>query len=215
MKASLPPLKKTRLPWFDELAQVEIEREVTIQYSINSVVQDSLFHNAQRRYVFRFPQEREIPTSDVILMMQGMPFLITKTSGSVGEKLQTVKLTDSTIVIEDRIAKRERGKETVTVEDLPYPDKIQETRVREDIISRRITLKNEVGKDIDLTVKIVESGDVQLIKVIPEAIKAEKPTFEWKIALKKDTEESIQCEYRIRIEKIREIEKPKPPMDKD
>lgn len=215
MKASLPPLKKTRLPWFDELANVVIEREVNIHYTVNSVTQDSLFHNAQRRYVFNFPEEREIPSSDVILMMQGMPFLITRTPGNVGEKLSTIKLMDSTIIIEDRIAKRERGKETVTVEDLPYPDRIQETRVSEDTISRRVVLKNEVGKDIELTVKIVESADVQLIKAIPEATRSEKPLFEWKITLKKDTEESIQCDYRIRIEKIREIEKPKPTKDKE
>ncbi|MFX1254771.1 MAG: hypothetical protein ACFFCZ_24380 [Promethearchaeota archaeon] len=214
MKASLPPLKKTRLPWFDESVQVEVEREVNVQYSVSSVTLDSLSHSTQRRYLFKFPQKREIPTSDVILMTKGMPFLITQTPGNIGEKLPTVKLADSTVVVEDRIAKRERGKETVTVEDLPYPNKLQETRTREDIISRRILLKNESGEDIEITVKIVESADVQLIKAEPETTRTEKPRFEWKIALKKDAEESIQCEYKIRIEKVRQIEKPKPEKDK-
>ncbi len=215
MKASLPALKKIRLPWFDETTVIEIEREINVQYSAHSISQDSLQHNTQRRYVFILPKEQEIPTSEMILRIKDMPFLITSTQGNIGEKLPTAWVVDPTIVIEDRIAKRERGKETVTVEDLPYPNKLQETRVREDVLSRRLILKNELGKDVKITVRIIESADVQLENSNPEATRTKKPRFEWDINLQKDTEESILCDYRIRIEKTRQIDKPKPTTEKE
>ncbi|MHA2272608.1 MAG: hypothetical protein ACXACI_12150 [Candidatus Hodarchaeales archaeon] len=210
MRASLPPLKKTRLPWFDEAAQVEIEREVAIEYSLTMVQQDSLVHHPRRRYLFLLPEEREVPQSDVILMTQGLPFITTSTPGNISEKLPTVWLADPTIVTEDRIVNRIKGKETVTVEDTPYPDKIQETRVREDLLTRKILLKNELGKDLQLIVKIIESADVQMVETTPEPTKVDKPINEYEITLAKDAEESIQCKYQIRIEKTRTIDKPKP-----
>ncbi|MFW9990707.1 MAG: hypothetical protein ACFFD4_01485 [Candidatus Odinarchaeota archaeon] len=210
MRASLPPLKKTRLPWFDEEVQVEIEREITVEYSVTNVQYDSFVHTTQRRYVFLLPQEREIPASQIILMTDGLPFITTSTNGNISERLPTSWLVDPTIIVEDRIMKREKGKEEVTVEDTPYPDKILETRVREDIISRKITLKNELGKDARLTVRIIESADVQMMSAEPISTKTDKPRYEWDVTLGKDAEESIQCRYQIRIEKTRQMDKPKP-----
>lgn len=208
MKASLPPIKKTRLPWFKEKCQVEVERDVEISYYMASMERDFNSHTTQRRYIFNLANEREIPSSDVILMSVGMPFLNIRTQGNIGQKLPTVRITDPTILVEDRIMEREKGRETVTIEDTPYPDKIQETRVREDVISRKITLKNELGKDASVKVRITESADIQLVSMSPDATTIDKPHYFWQITVPKDADTHIQCKYRIRIEKVRQLPKP-------
>jgi len=136
-----------------------------------------------------------------------MPFLMTETPGNIGEKLPTSKLEDPTIIIEDRIAKRVRGEEKITTEDVPYKNQIIERRIREDSIFRRIILKNESGKNIRLNMRIIESADVQIVKTIPEAEKIEKPTFEWSLSLGKDDETSVEVELNFLVETITHIDK--------
>ena len=207
MKARLPALKTTRLPWFDENTSVEVKREVELKYSKENVLLDKLLLNVQRQYLFRFIKEKNVPASELIMAVEGMPFLMTETQGNIGEKLLTNKITDSTVTVTDLIAKRERGEEKVTVEDLPYKKQITETRIREDKVNRRIIIKNESGKGISVNLKLIESGEVQILKSNPSPDKKEKPIYEWTVSLEKDTEKGIELEISCIIETIRNIER--------
>lgn len=211
MKATLDPRKKVRLQWFSGSVKFTINRLVQITYNLRSVVKDVLLHKVWHHYLFdgETISQREIPASDVILLTGGLPFLWTKTGGSVAEKLATADLIDPTFKVEDRIITVERGEETVSVKDSPHPDRQIETRERNDLYVRRISIKNELGKETEITLKVFETGNIDFLEANPEPGTQDRPLHEWKLTIPKDTEQNVQIKLKVHVTDTREIKKPK------
>lgn len=211
MKATLDPRKKVRLQWFSGSVQYTINRLVQITYNLRSVVNDVLLHKMWHHYLFdgETISHREIPASDVILLTGGLPFLWTKTGGSVAEKLATVDLIDPSFKVEDRIITVERGEETVSIKDSPHPDRQIETRERNDHYVRRISIKNELGKETQITLKVFETGNIDFLEAKPGPDLQDRPLHEWKLIVPKDTEKNVQIKLKVHVTETREIKKPK------
>ncbi|MHA1146555.1 MAG: hypothetical protein ACTSRW_17590 [Candidatus Helarchaeota archaeon] len=213
MKASLQPRKKIRLEWFTlKNIPYEIEREVEIKYSVSRAQSDKLEHVGKQQYVFK-NVSKEIPQTDLILLEYGLPTLFTKTPGSIGEKITSEKLTDTSITITDQLVKVDRGKEEIKREPPEFPDpKIKEieTRTRKDVIRRKITIKNESNRRMEnCKIIFIEVKQVRYTSSKPEPIKVDLPEYHWSVSLDPDESTSIEITVTVEIVKTFKIEKEK------
>ena len=212
MKGTLHPRKKVRLRWFTGSVNVTIKRTLVLTYNLRSVRQDVLKRKVNYNYQFdgETIAQREIPASPMILSTGGLPFLWTRTNGSVAEKLATVDLIDHTFQIEERIVEIKRGEEKISVKDSPHPDRQIETKEREDLIVRKVSIKNELGKDAKVIVRMFETGNIVFLDADPKPDKQDRPLHEWVLSVPKDEEQNVQLNLKVHVVETREIEKPKP-----
>jgi len=212
MKATLEPRKKVRLRWFTGQVNYTIKRSIVVTYNLRSVIQDVLSRKVTNYYLFDGETivQREIPASNVILLTGGLPFLWTKTQGSVAEKLATADLIDPTFQAEDRVVEIKRGEEKISLKDSPRPGWQIETKERDDTITRKISMKNELGKDAEVKLQVFEAGNIVFIDADPKPGRQDRPLHEWLLTVPKDEERNVQLEFKVHLIETREIEKPKP-----
>ena len=213
MRATLEPRKKIRLEWFSlKDVPFEIKRTVEVKYTVMTAQSNELTHSGKQEHIFK-NITKEIPQTDLILLEYGLPTLFTKTSGSIGDKITSEKINDSTISIKDKLIKVDRGKEEIRREPPEFPDpkvKEIETRTRKDIIKRKISVKNESNRRIDeCKIVFIEVKQVRFDSSNPEPEKIDLPEYHWSISLDPDETKSIELTMSVEIVKTFKIEKEK------
>ncbi|MBD3226928.1 MAG: hypothetical protein GF329_01970, partial [Candidatus Lokiarchaeota archaeon] len=182
MRASLRSRKSVRLKWFEvKDINFQIKRKLEVSYSINTVENNVNTHTPKMEYIFKDVNNKNIPSSDIIIFENELPATYARTSGSKGNKFTTDPEIDPVVRVIDRIVELKKGKENISREPPEYPDmriKEIEIREREDSLKRKLTFKNETDDKIEyLEFKFMETKNVRFVNSNPEPINRDPPEY--------------------------------------
>lgn len=215
MRASLNSRKNVRIKWFDlKDVPYSIERKLEISYSTSGV--ENNMNNYTPSFQYNFTEANaQIPQSDIIIFENSLPATYAQTVGSKGKKFSTDLQSDPIVVVTDRIVELVKGKENITREPPAYPNpriKEIEVREREDIVSRKISFKNDSDEKIEhFELKLVETKDVRFSMANPPATKSDPPEYLWTFSIEPEATYAIELKFQTHIRKTFEIEKEPPP----
>jgi len=218
MKATLLPRENVRLVWFKaEGVKYQHDRKVELYYSESNLQQDAISRTGTFQMVFQ-DVPKQVPASQIVIFDKalGLPESYNKTSGSVGPRLSTEWQDDLEVEITDRLVTYDTGKETIKVEP-PSPHlrsrlKEIEIRERDDIVTRKLVVKNLTARSIDgLQVKLYENKDIRFEKAKVEPSKKDPPEYSWLVDIEPDASGTVEFTLRLHITKTFEIEKELPP----
>src|SRR5262245_14054429 len=105
MKLTLEPRKTTWVPFLDSTAQLRLEWRCRVEYRRHNV-RDASHWKVRTRYTFSgLACEHPIPSSQLIIMEQGIPLAITQTVVSaVRDRFQSEETDDPFVVVSDKLA---------------------------------------------------------------------------------------------------------------
>ncbi len=210
MKANIPTRNKIKLNWFKSKANLDIERNINIQYDASSVTYNKHNWEVSVKYVLvKQGDPKEIPVnSPMTLYKGGLPFLFLSTAGIIGNKIISEELIDDDIKIDDDIVQIIEGEEKVTYEDASDPKQHIEVRTRFDKISRRITIENKLDNEIDLVFDFKQTKDITFVKATPEPSTIEEPDYKFEIKIPSEEKSRITLELQAKI--VKRVTKIKP-----
>ena len=164
MKANVPTRKKIKLNWFKSKCDLNIEREIKIQYTATNVSYNKINWDVIIRYILvKQGDIKEIPVnSPMTLYKDNLPFLFLNTAGTIGNKIISEDLIDDDVKVDDDVVNINEGIEKVTYEDARDPKEHIEVRTRYDNISRKITIENKLNDDIQLILDFKQTKDIVL-----------------------------------------------------
>jgi hypothetical protein len=215
MKATLLPRDNVRLAWFKaEGINFQYDRKVEVSYYQSSLQQDTISRRGRFQIVFQ-DVPKQVPESQIIIFdknLGGLPESYSKTAGSVGSRLSTVWADDLEIEITDRLVSYKEGKEVIRHE--PPPPNMRsrlkeiEFRERDDLVTRKITVKNLTARAIEgYKIKLFESKDIRFEDSPVEVFKLDPPEYTWSIDVPADSTSAIEFTLKIHTVKTFEIEK--------
>jgi len=215
VKANVPTRKKIKLNWFSSKANLDVERNVEIQYDANSCTYNKLNWEVSVKYILvKEGDPKEIPiNSQMTLYKGGLPFLFLSTAGIIGNKIISEELIDDDIKIDDDIVQVVEGEEKVTYEDARDPKQHIEVRTRFDKISRRITIENKLDNEIGLELDFKQTKDVTYVKSTPEPTTIEEPDYKFEIKIPSEEKSRITLELQAKI--VKRVTKIKPEFIKE
>jgi len=215
VKANIPTRNKIKLNWFKSRANIDIERNINVQYDSNSVTYNKHNWDVSVKYILvKEGDPKEIPVnSPMTLYKSGLPFLFLSTAGIIGNKIISEELIDDDVKVDDDIINVEEGEEKVTYEDAIDPKQHIEVRTRLDKITRRITIENKLDNDIALILDFKQTKDVSYIKANPEPTTTEEPDYKFKILLNQEEKSRITFELQAKI--VKRVTKIKPEFIKE
>lgn len=215
MKAKLETRKQVRLPWFKQhKVPFKIQRELEWQYSQYSAENNDISHTINMNYQFE-GLEQLIPETDLIIFdKRGLPQAYMKTEGSIGNKFSTNQVADHELEVRDRIISLKKGENKVSKQPVPPHEthlyKEIQIHEREDVIKRKLTLKNRTNKSINpIELKFVENKDVSFIKSNPEVKLKNAPEYQWIISIEAESEVILELEIKVMVIAKYKIEKEK------
>ena len=153
------------------------------------------------------------PESQIIVFDQqlNLPQFYSKTPGSVGSRLATNWALESELQINDRLVSYIEGQETIKNEPPPphLRGKVKEIEIRErdDLVSRKISLKNLSDKPMN-GVKVI-LAETKEVRFDSSAIEPEKdpPEVRWIIDIPPDKTTAVEFSVKIHQTKTFEIER--------
>nr|MDO8087363.1 hypothetical protein [Candidatus Sigynarchaeum springense] len=219
MKATLLPRENVRLVWFKaENIKFQHDRKVELAYSQSNLQQDTISRTGTFQIVFQ-DVPKQVPTSQIIIFdksLGGLPQSYSKTSGSVGSKLSTDWQDDLEVEITDRLVSYDTGKEAIKIEPPPphLRSRLKEIEIRErdDIVTRKLVVKNLTARAIDgFQVKLYENKDIRFEKSRIEPAKKDPPEYTWLVNVPADASSTVEFTLKLHMTKTFEIEKELPP----
>ena len=215
MKATLLPRENVRLAWFKaEGINFQCDRKVELSYYQSSLQQDAISRRGLFQIVFQ-DVPKQVPESQIIIFdknLGGLPESYNKTTGSVGSRLSTDWADDLEVEITDRLVSYKEGKEAIRHEPPPpnMRSRLKEIEIRErdDLATRKITVKNLTARGIDgYKIKLFENKDIRFDDSPVEVFKIDPPEYTWSIDVPADSTSSIEFTLKIHTVKTFEIEK--------
>ncbi len=218
MKATLLPRENVRLAWFKaENVKFVYDRKVELYYSDSNLQQDAISRQGTFQIVFQ-DVPKQVPATQIVIFDKalGLPQSYSKTSGSVGPRLSTEWQDDLDVEITDRLVTYDTGKEMIKVEPPPphLRNRLKEIEIRErdDIVTRKLVLKNLTARPIDgLQVKLYENKDIRFEKSKTEPSKKDPPEYTWSVNIPADASSTVEFTLKLHVIKTFEIEKDLPP----
>ncbi len=210
MKANVPTRKKIKLNWFKSKCDLNIEREINIQYTATNVSYNKINWDVIIRYILvKQGDIKEIPVnSPMTLYKDNLPFLFLNTAGTIGNKIISEDLIDDDVKVDDDVVNINEGIEKVTYEDARDPKEHIEVRTRYDNISRKITIENKLNDDIQLILDFKQTKDIIFVSSEPVPSEIEEPDYKYKINIPSEQKSSIIIELKAKI--IARVTKIKP-----
>jgi hypothetical protein len=215
VKANIPTRNKIKLNWFKSRANIDIERNINIQYDANSVSYNKINWEVSVKYVLvKEGDPKEIPVnSPMTLYKGGLPFLFLSTAGIIGNKIISEELIDDDVKVDDDIINVVEGEEKVTYEDAIDPKQHIEVRTRFDKITRRVTIENKLDNEIALILDFKQTKDVSYIKANPEPTTIEEPDYKFEMKIPTEVKSRITFELQAKI--VKRVTKIKPEFIKE
>lgn len=214
MKATLLPRENVRLAWFKaEGINFQYDRKVELSYYQSNLQQDTIARPGRFQIVFQ-DVSKQVPESQIIIFDQtlGLPQFYSKTPGSVGSRLSTEWADDFDIEITDRLVSYDEGKETIKIEPPPphLRSRLKEIEIRErdDLVSRKLVVKNLTARLIEgFKIQLFENKDIRFENSPVEIFKQDPPEYTWLTDVPADAISSIEFTLKIHTVKTFEIEK--------
>ncbi len=218
MKATLLPRENVRLAWFKaENIKFQYDRKAELTFSSSYLQQDTISRTGSFQIVFQ-DVPKQVPTSQIIIFDKalGLPQSYNKTPGSVGPRLSTEWQDDLEVEMTDRLVSYDTGKEMIKVEPPPphLRNRLKEIEIRErdDIVTRKLVVKNLTARAIDgLQVKLYENKDIRFEKSKTEPSKKDPPEYTWSVNVQPDASSTVEFTLKLHVTKTFEIEKDLPP----
>ncbi|MBN2152370.1 MAG: hypothetical protein JW839_13040 [Candidatus Lokiarchaeota archaeon] len=218
MKATLLPRENVRLAWFKaENVKFQHDRKVELSYTQHNLQQDAISRTGTFQIVFQ-DVPKQVPASQIVIFDKalGLPQSYSRTSGSVGPRLSTEWQDDLDLEITDRLVTYGTGKEEIKVEPPPphLRNRLKEIEIRErdDLVTRKLVVKNLTARPIDgLQVKLYENKDIRFEKSKVEAFKKDPPEYTWLVNVQPDATGMVEFTLKLHVTKTFEIEKDLPP----
>ncbi|MBY9006065.1 MAG: hypothetical protein KGD63_04850 [Candidatus Lokiarchaeota archaeon] len=201
MKANVPTRKKIKLNWFKSKCNLNIEREIKIQYTAINVSYNKISWDVIIRYILvKQGGMKEIPVnSPMTLYKDNLPFLFLSTAGTIGNKIISEDLIDDDIKVDDDVVNINEGIEKVTYEDARDPKEHIEVRTRLDNVTRKITIENKLNDDINLLFDFKQTKDIVFVSSEPEPSEIEEPNYKYQINIPSEQKNSIILEIKAKI----------------
>lgn len=222
MKATLLPRQNVRLMWFKaEQIPFQVLRKVEFSFSSYDASQATIYRTGQFQIELT-DVSRQVPESQIIVFDQalGLPQFYSKTTGSVGARLATTWANESSLEIIDRLVSYIEGEESIKVEPPPphLRERVKEIEIRErdDIVTRKIALKNLSDKlMIGVKVALTENKEVHFESARSEGYETDPPEVKWVVDVPPDSTSTIEFTLRMHVTKTFEIEKVIPPRKRE
>jgi len=201
VKASVPTRKKIKIKWFNEKCQINTERKIDVQYSVNSVSSNKLTWEAIIKYVIiKDGESIDLPVnSPMTLYKNNLPFLFLNTSECIGNKIISEELIDDDIIVEDDIVQIKEGEPKITFEDALQPKEHIEVRTRFDRISRKINIENKLNNAIELNLDFKQTKDIMFVSSQPEPTEIEEPNRIFTIKIPPELNAKVILELQAKI----------------
>lgn len=211
MKLTLEPRKTTWVPFIDSTAQLKVLWRCCVEYRPLNV-RDTLTWTVRTRHVISGLRcDHSIPSSQLILMEQGILLAITQTVASaVKDRFQPEEMDDPFVVILDKLAglKKSEPSEKRLCEGL-----LERSWV--DTIERSLRIENKTGKVVSLVLTVVDhpAEELEFVSSTPEPARSAPPGYTFDLELPIDQEISLKVTLKqARKETIHvPIEKPPTP----
>ncbi|MHA1683568.1 MAG: hypothetical protein ACTSUE_21700 [Promethearchaeota archaeon] len=211
MRVTLGSRKNVRINWFQqEGVPFSIKREVEFSYDANQVLYDTLHHITNMKYVFS-GLRNSIPSTNIIIFDGNLPQGYLNTQGCIGDTLSTGQVVDGDVTIVDRIVKVIQGEEKIITKPVAPHEKHQfkeiQVHEREDIIKRKITVKNDNDKVIEkLNLQFIEKKDISFQdSSVPPDVK-DPPEYTWKVDVPGLGSVSIEITLKQHVKNTYKIE---------
>jgi hydroxyacyl-ACP dehydratase HTD2-like protein with hotdog domain len=184
MRATLESRKAIKLNWFkQENVPFQIQKSMDWSYTLNTVQNNEITRNVNNQYTFLNIQQ-PIPETNIILFENELPQCYLKTTGSVGDKFQSDKTSDTEIEVIDRIVKVDTG-ETIINTKPPLPHeahRYKEIQIheRKDKILRKLTFKNKSVQIVKaMKASLIETKEIRFLESSPAVTKKDPPEYHW------------------------------------
>lgn len=211
MKLTLEPRKTTWVPFIDSTAQLKVLWRCRVEYRPHNV-RDTLTWTVRTRYVISGLRcDHSIPSSQLILMEQGIPLAITQTVVSaVKDRFQSEEMDDPFVVIIDKLAGLKKSE--------PSEKRLSKGLLERswvDTIERSLRIENKTGKVVSLVLTVVDypAEELEFVSSAPEPARSAPPEYTFDLELPVDQEISLKVLLKqARKETIHvPIEKPQSP----
>lgn len=212
MKLTLEPRKTTWVPFVDSVAQLKVLWRCRVEYRPHNA-RDTLTWAVRTRYVLSGLRcDHSIPSSQLILMEQGIPLAITQTVASaVKDRFQSEEMDDPFVVIIDKLAglKKSEPRENRLGKGLLERSWVE-------TIERSLRIENKTGKPVSLSITVVDhpAEELEFASATPEPNRSAPPEYTFdlelavdqeftlKVALKQARKETI----RVPVEKVQVVQ---------
>lgn len=204
MKLTVEPRSTTWVPLIDCAAEVRIEWRCRAEYHAHNAL-DPISWGARTRYTFTgLAGVRGLPSSQLIVMEQGIPLAVAQTTASMAvDRLQTEEVDDPFVVVSDRVAAV--AKERVVEKSLASG--VLE-RTWTEVVERSLRVENRTGKLVRLALTVVDAPaeSVGFVRAQPAPSHIATPEYGFALELPVDTEQTIQVVLQVqRRETIRSV----------
>ena len=212
MKANLETRKSVRLNWFKQKkVPFTLKRTLEWSYYKSNVTSNEIMHTPMMHYMFS-GLKNPIPTTNILMFEGDLPQAYLSTTGSVGDKFNTEKIPDTSIIITDRIVKVDQGEDKVTKKPVPPHEthmfKELQIHERTDKITRKITVKNETHQPISLVeLTFIENSEIQFIKSTPAPKVNDPPEYLFEMEVPAEGSVVVELVLENNVKNIYKIEK--------
>ncbi len=195
MKITIEARKNTWVPFLDAKAKLKISWRARATYRAHNI-RSAHTWPVSSRYTFEGISTKDsIPSSQLIMMEDGVPLAITQTvvSGVKG-RLQTEDIEDPFVIITDNLAnlsksdlKRQRVAKGVI------------ERTWTETIVRNLKIENKTGKKVSLKLTISDhpADDLVFEKSEPAPSAKAPPEYSFDIELEPDAERSLSLTFKL------------------
>ncbi len=194
MKISIEARRTTRVPFLDSQARLERSWKARAEYRTSNV-HDELTWPVTTRYSFSglecgFP----IPSSQLIIMEDGVPLTTTATVVSaLKDRFSSEAIDDPFVIISDKVA----GLKKSDVTQRRLAKALIERSWREDI-RRNIKLENKTGKAVQLELTVIDqpASELVFVEATPAPDRVQPPEVVFELAL--EPEAIVNVEILLR-----------------
>jgi hypothetical protein len=190
VKLTIEPRKTTWVPFLDCNAQLKSEWRCRVEYRAYNV-RDAATWRTRTRYTFSgLSGITSIPSSQLIIMEQGIPLTVTQTVVSaVKDRFQSEEVDDPFVVITDRVAGLKKSE---LVEKQLAKGLLERTWV--ETIERSLKVENKTGKLLQLALTVVDhpADELRFVAAEPMPLRSSPPEYSFDIALAPDQEGTLK-----------------------
>lgn len=195
MKITIESRKSTWVPFIESDAKLELSWRARCAYTQNNIYNEQTWP-VKTRYSFSdFHSEHSIPSSQLIIMEDGIPTAITETVVSaLKNRFQSEEIDDPFVEISDKVAKLERtAPQQRSISNMLYEESWSET------ITRILKIENKTGKKVQLSLTLLTNPAQSLSFVAskPAPQNEASPEYRFDVALDVDMQTSIEVQLRI------------------
>lgn len=195
MKITLEARKTTWVPFIDSTAKLDVEWKSRAEYNAYAIRKEHTW-TVQTRYTFSGLQtDAPIPTSQLVLMEQGVPIVITSSVVSaVKNRFQSEEIEDPFVVITDKLARVTRSE--------PQRRQLARGLIERswtETIARLVKIENKTGKQVSLELTVVDkpADELTFHSSQPEPSVSRPPEYVYQLELDVDAIHTLHLTFEL------------------